>query len=90
MNYYPKAIEIITDSSGFTNKALLIEVAKHNPCAIVRANEAILKRKNKSSWIEKVRPVVANGRKIEAIKLCRELTGLGLKEAKGAVEREFY
>ncbi|MEY4489016.1 MAG: hypothetical protein RIQ79_1524 [Verrucomicrobiota bacterium] len=26
------------------------------------------------------------GRKIEAVKLCREFTGLGLKEAKDAVE----
>jgi Ribosomal protein L7/L12 C-terminal domain len=29
---------------------------------------------------------IFQGRKIEAIKLCRELTGLGLKEAKDTVE----
>lgn len=33
-----------------------------------------------------VRASLANGRKIEAIKLYRELTGVGLKEAKEAVE----
>lgn len=33
-----------------------------------------------------VRASLANGRKIEAIKIYRELTGVGLKEAKEAVE----
>jgi large subunit ribosomal protein L7/L12 len=31
--------------------------------------------------------LIANGRKIQAIKRYRELTGLGLKEAKDAVDR---
>jgi large subunit ribosomal protein L7/L12 len=39
-------------------------------------------------WISaEVRAVAASGKKIEAIKLLREQTGLGLKEAKDAVER---
>jgi ribosomal protein L7/L12 len=36
--------------------------------------------------LEGVRQALAAGRKIEAIKLYRELTGLGLKESKDAVE----
>ncbi|HEX8203856.1 MAG TPA: ribosomal protein L7/L12 [Isosphaeraceae bacterium] len=34
-----------------------------------------------------VRALIAQGRKIEAIKAYREATGLGLKEAKDAVEK---
>lgn len=37
--------------------------------------------------IEAVQAEIAAGNKIEAIKLLREATGLGLKEAKDAVER---
>jgi ribosomal protein L7/L12 len=36
--------------------------------------------------LERVRATVTNGNKIEAIKLYRELTGVGLAEAKSAVE----
>ena len=37
-------------------------------------------------WLAEVRDLVARGNKIEAIKVYRERTGLGLKEAKDAVE----
>ena len=37
-----------------------------------------------------VRAALAGGNKIEAIKLVRERTGLGLKEAKDLVERNAY
>jgi ribosomal protein L7/L12 len=36
---------------------------------------------------DRVRKAVADGRKIEAIKLYREETGLGLREAKDAVDK---
>ncbi len=39
------------------------------------------------NYVEEARKLVAAGRKIEAIKLVRERTGLGLKEAKDYVER---
>lgn len=39
-----------------------------------------------SAWEEEVRALVRQGRKIDAIKLYREHTGLGLREAKDAVE----
>ena len=37
--------------------------------------------------LEEVRRLLQDGQKIEAIKLFREITGVGLKEAKDAVER---
>jgi ribosomal protein L7/L12 len=41
-----------------------------------------------SSQIEnKVQQLISDGRKIQAIKWVRELTGVGLKEAKGYVEQ---
>jgi large subunit ribosomal protein L7/L12 len=39
-----------------------------------------------TEWMAEVRELVASGNKIEAIKVYREHTGLGLKEAKDAVE----
>lgn len=40
------------------------------------------------SWVE-IDALVADGKKIQAIKRYRELTGAGLKEAKDAVEYRF-
>ena len=37
-------------------------------------------------WLAEVRALAANDQKIQAIKLYRERTGVGLKEAKDAVE----
>lgn len=39
-----------------------------------------------TAYSDRVREAVTSGRKIEAIKLLREETGMGLKEAKHAVE----
>ncbi len=39
-----------------------------------------------SAWMSEVQALVAQGNKIQAIKVYRENTGLGLKEAKDAVE----
>jgi hypothetical protein len=38
------------------------------------------------TWEAEARSLAARGNKIEAIKLMREMTGLGLKEAKDLVE----
>lgn len=38
------------------------------------------------AWVADVRDLVAGGRKIEAVKVVRQQTGMGLKEAKDAVE----
>ena len=39
-----------------------------------------------ADWMSEVHALVASGNKIQAIKVYRERTGLGLKEAKDAVE----
>ncbi len=38
-------------------------------------------------WEDEARALAAAGKKIEAIKVCREHTGLGLAEAKAVVDR---
>lgn len=85
MNHYPEAIEILDNANGFTDRKLLVEIAKHEPSAVVRA----CTRLRSAGWIEEVRPIVLDGKKINAIKECRRLTGMGLKEAKEAVEQAF-
>lgn len=37
-------------------------------------------------WKEEVRSVIANGKLIEAIKICRKRTGMSLKDAKDAID----
>lgn len=54
----------------------------HAPKPINRADEAELLAE------PEIREALDGGHKIEAIKLVRERTGLGLKEAKELVERE--
>ena len=39
-----------------------------------------------NSWAEEARNLVNKGKKIEAIKLMRDVTGMSLKEAKDKVE----
>ena len=81
MNYYKKAIDILANNKNIHDR-LLVEVAKNNPGALVAA----LKSFKRATWIDTVRPLYAAGRKIDAIKECRALTGMNLKEAKAAVE----
>ena len=54
---------------------------KHSTPHTSRSDEAALLA------VPEIRAALDNGRKIEAIKLLRERTGLGLKEAKELVER---
>ncbi|HWT01147.1 MAG TPA: ribosomal protein L7/L12 [Pyrinomonadaceae bacterium] len=78
MNYYAQAISIITDSNTDFRK-LVLEIAKSHPKIIV---DAVLKH----GWQAEARLLIQAGQKIDAIRLCRNLTGLSLKEAKDAVE----
>lgn len=78
MNYYARAIDIVTNpETDF--RALLIEIAKRHPKAVCEV--AVL-----SPWEKECLPLIRAEKKIGAIKVCRELTGLPLKEAKDAVE----
>jgi ribosomal protein L7/L12 len=87
MNYYAEAIGIITDpDTDF--KALVIDIAKKHPKVIVDSRAKSSAEILELSWQAKVRSIAAaNGSKIDAIKACRNMTDMGLKEAKDAVER---
>ena len=85
MNYYSQAIstlQSITTESVATK--VLYEVAKKNPKALCDAYNAI---QSIPSWIREAKALYPYGQqKIPAIKLVREKTGCGLKEAKDFVE----
>lgn len=83
MNRYAQAIEVVTNPiCDF--RALVIEIAKRNPGAVVKAALAI--NDPARLWLKEVDGYLHTGQKISAIKLWRAETGLGLKEAKDAVE----
>jgi len=77
MNYYAQAIEICSIDQNW--KAIVIEIAKNNPSAVVNAL-------NGQGWQVECRELMIAGEKIQAIKACRSVTGMSLKEAKAAVE----
>ncbi len=78
-NNYAKAIDIVANDCDW--KALVLEIAKIAPSVIVKAADAV---KN-SPWQKQVTPLLDD--KVAAIRLCRELTGMSLMDAKSAVER---
>lgn len=80
-NYYAQAIDILMNNRCCKDQ-LLTEIAKANPAAIVKGFKAY----QASTWVGIVKPIYAAGRKIDAIKECRKLTGMSLKKAKAAVE----
>ncbi len=78
MNYYARAIDIVTNpETDF--RVLVIEIAKRHPKAVCEV--AIF-----NGWEKECLPLIHADKKIGAIKVCRELTGMPLKEAKDAVE----
>ncbi len=81
-NYYAQAIQVLADSKT-DFRALVYEVAKANPMAVAKAAQRL---EIGFGWQKECASLVASGLKIQAIKRCRELTGMGLKEAKEAVE----
>jgi ribosomal protein L7/L12 len=64
-------------------RALAYEVAKSNPKAVAKAAQRL---ELGFGWQKECASLMASNLKIQAIKRCRELTGMGLKEAKDAVE----
>lgn len=80
-NWYSDVIDVLNNEHK-DFRALVIEIAKRHPKAVVMADRAI----NGPPWQEKCRRLCSEGKKIEAVKLCRNSTGMGLKEAKEAVE----
>lgn len=81
-NYYAQAIQVLADSKT-DFRALAYEVAKANQKAVAKAAERL---EVGFGWQKECAALMASDLKIQAIKRCRELTGMGLKEAKDAVE----
>lgn len=79
-----KAISLLQElemDPGTDFRDIVYELARSNPGTLLAVVDTL-----KNSWIELVREELKNERKIQAIKIYREQTGLGLKESKEAVE----
>ncbi len=79
-NYYPKAIDAWFK---FPEEELILEIVKFYPYAVVRAAERL--KPKKVSWKTEATKMMGEGRRNQAIKHCRDITGWGLREAIEAV-----
>lgn len=83
---FGKAIDIIAQVSGdpIQTEAIVIEMAKRHPKILVQ----IWRSLNGNDWKDACREMLEKEpKRIPAIKLCREKTGLGLKEAKDEIDK---
>jgi len=78
MNYYARAIDILT-KPDIDFRAMVIEIAKRHPKAVCEV--AVFE-----TWEKECLPLIHAEKKIHAVKVCRDLTGMSLKDAKDAVE----
>jgi hypothetical protein len=84
IRYYAQAIDILM-GTPVDFKAMCIELAKQNPelfCHL--AAQAAPSKDN--AWHKEALRFMREGNKIGAIKLCREKTGFGLREAKDIID----
>lgn len=81
MNWYAEAIEIIADLSIDDARKIALEAAKRHPKLVVQTVRGA------GGWLSDVDASLRNDKKIQAIKIWRANTHLGLKEAKDAVEQ---
>lgn len=77
MNYYSEVIDVLSVEQDW--KRMVINIAKKHPKLVCHAA-------TDESWMVEARALMTAGEKIAAIKYCRSMTGMGLKEAKEAVE----
>lgn len=85
--HYAKAIDILM-GPAVDFKAMCIELAKQNPelfCSLVSTvSQAMPVKDNK--WYKEAVQFVRGQQMVSAVKLCREKTGFGLKEAKDIID----
>lgn len=80
MNYYAEVVELCSKEQDW--KAIAINVAKKHPKIFLDAAAA-----NFVSWETEARELyLGQGELVKAIKYCRSMTGMSLKDAKEAVE----
>ncbi len=77
MKNYIKVIGIMSEEQDW--KSIVLHIAQRRPSLVINAVE-------NHSWQAGARELMAEGKKIEAIKYCRNLSAMGLVEAKEAVE----
>jgi len=80
-NYYSEVMGILFDGS-VDYVGLVREIARKHPKIVVDA----VNSQYQNGWRGRIKSMMDSGHKMEAIKLWRAETGLGLKEAKEAVE----
>jgi ribosomal protein L7/L12 len=78
---FKAVIDIV--SSDLDWKQIVVDIAKEHPQSVV---DAAAKQRPGFGWRSHCKKLVLNGRNIEAVHYCRNATGMGLKEAQGAVE----
>ena len=79
--FYAHAIDLLMENT-VDYKNIAIKLAKTNPELFCQ----LCQSKNSNDWHYKVLTLIQAGQKIEAIKLCREKTNYGLKEAKDIID----
>lgn len=79
-----RTVDRMAQEMGISNVELAQVTYGAPPASVAGAGQAV--NADGSVWA-KARLLVADGKKIQAIKEVREATGLGLKEAKDAVEQ---
>lgn len=84
-NYYAQAIQVLSDAQTDL-RALAYEIAKVNPKSVATAAERLTTGFGWQKQCMDLKTSGASDAYISAIKLCRKLTGRGLKEAKDAVD----
>lgn len=85
MNNYKQVIKELRNLNELEYKSIIYKIAEISPSTLCKAINCI------KIECDSVRPKIIKlhqngGTKVDAIKLCRELTGSGLKESKDYVE----
>lgn len=83
-NYTKQAIDILA-MENLNHESLLLKILKIRPSVIVKAYENTAQIM--PEWLKEVIKELKAGYKIRAIKLYRQETGMGIKEAKEACDR---
>jgi len=73
-NYYSEAMDIIEKNQNW--REIVVTIAKKHPKMVVDATP-----KQPLSWQDQCRAIRDNDSLVKSVKLCRELTGMALKEA---------
>jgi len=84
-----EAIKLMRDKTGLPLQEAkeAVETIARDAAILAPAPSLVAFIQRAQEMSEEVRKLAASGQKIEAIKLIRERTGLGLKEAKDLVDR---